>query len=382
MKLTIGSLFSSYGGLDMAVESVTGAVPAWFCEYDDAPARILAHRWPNVPNYRDVTTVDWDEIPPVDILTGGYPCQPFSAAGQRKGTGDDRHLWPYVRQAIRRIRPRLTLLENVAGHRSLGFDTVLADLAEDGLHARWCSLRASDVGAPHHRERLFIAITPPDADRIRVQAGGQSQPITTEESRTGSGEHTFPDNLIRFPTPNASDGSGGGQPMSQRGGHSRQLIDAVLDLDSPHLPTPRASDPANASSHASPGFRPPLGEVVRDFLPTPTVGDKSGAEARSGPGFGPPLWEAVRSDEFGKYAPVVARWEAITGVPAPAPTELNRNGKPRLNAAFAEWIMGLPIGWITAVPGVSRAQQLKAIGNGVCPPQATVALAHLLGVPA
>ncbi|WP_141695370.1 DNA cytosine methyltransferase, partial [Klebsiella pneumoniae] len=91
----------------------------------------------------------------------GSPCQPFSHAGQRKGTNDERHIWPYVREAIRRVRPRYTVLENVAGHRSLGFDRVLGDLAEDGLHVRWTSIRASDIGAPHQRERVFLFVTDP-----------------------------------------------------------------------------------------------------------------------------------------------------------------------------------------------------------------------------
>ena len=162
--MRIGSLFSGTGALDMAVEAVfPGAGPAWFCEWDDAPSKILAHHWPDVPNLRDVTQVDWAQVEPVDIISGGYPCQPFSTQGQRKGTNDERHLWPYVREAVRVLRPRFVVLENVAGHRSLGFDRVLGDLAEDGLHVRWTSVRASDIGAPHRRERLFILAYPADA---------------------------------------------------------------------------------------------------------------------------------------------------------------------------------------------------------------------------
>lgn len=165
MTLTTGCLFSGYAGLSMAVNAYFGSRTAWFSEYDAAPSKILAHHWPDIPNHGDITTIDWSQVEPVDILTGGYPCQPFSAAGRRQGTNDERHLWPYVREAIRHLRPRYTLLENVAGHRSLGFDRVLGDLAEDGLHAQWCSVRASDVGACHRRERLFILATPADAER-------------------------------------------------------------------------------------------------------------------------------------------------------------------------------------------------------------------------
>lgn len=162
--MKIGSLFSGTGALDIAVEEVTGATPAWFVENDPAPSKILNHHWPNVPNLGDVTQINWSEVEPIDILTGGYPCQPFSLSGQRKGANDERHLWPYIREAIRYLRPRFTFLENVRGHRSLGFDRVLGDMAEDGLHVQWVSLRASEVGAPHHRERVFILASSPDPD--------------------------------------------------------------------------------------------------------------------------------------------------------------------------------------------------------------------------
>ena len=153
----------------MAVEEVFDATPTWFMENDDAPSRVLAHHWPDVPNLGDVTTIDWTTVEPVDILTGGYPCQPFSTAGHRKGTNDERHLWPYVRRAIRYLRPQLTILENVPGHLTKGFDQVLGDMAEDGLHVRWTCLQASSIGAPHHRERLFIAISS-DPHSIGLQA--------------------------------------------------------------------------------------------------------------------------------------------------------------------------------------------------------------------
>jgi DNA (cytosine-5)-methyltransferase 1 len=159
--LTAGSLCSGYGGLDLAVEFAFGARTVWNAEVAAAPARILAARWPDVPNLGDITRINWGQVEPVAILTAGYPCQPFALAGRRKGTSDDRHLWPAVREAIRNLRPSLTILENVAGHRSLGFDRVLGDLAEDGFDARWTSVRASDVGAPHDRERLFVAVTDP-----------------------------------------------------------------------------------------------------------------------------------------------------------------------------------------------------------------------------
>ena len=349
--MRIGSLFSGYGGLDMAVEAVfPDARPAWFCEWDDAPSKILAHHWPDVPNYRDVTAVDWSAVEPVDIITGGYPCQPFSAAGRRKGTDDDRHLWPYVREAVRVLRPRYVVLENVAGHRSLGFDRVLGDMAEDGLHVRWTSVRASDVGAPHHRERLFILATTADSDGVGSQAGQQSEPGSAEVSGVDVGRRSLPD----------STGLGGIAVVDRpRGGAARGERDGWTDGDH----RSGTSDAAGASEGA------PVREGGLPLEPRRMGGALDGRVAR-----------LDIPEQWGAYAPAVRRWERLTR-PAPAPTVLNTKGKPRLNAAFAEWMMGLPAGHVTGV-GLPRTAQLKAIGNGVCPQQAAAALEQLLALEA
>lgn len=162
MTPRIGSLFSGYGGLDMAVQAVYGGEVAWYSEIDKHACQVLAAHHPGVPNLGDITAVDWSAVPPIDILTGGYPCQPFSHAGKRAGTHDERHLWPYVRDAIATLRPVVTVLENVDGHRSLGLDVVLGDLAAMGVSARWGVVRAADAGAPHGRKRVFIVVTQPD----------------------------------------------------------------------------------------------------------------------------------------------------------------------------------------------------------------------------
>jgi DNA (cytosine-5)-methyltransferase 1 len=154
--LTIGSMCSGYGGLDLAVAAHHGARVAWHAEVDRHANAVLAHHWPGVPNLGDLTRTDWATVGPVDILTAGYPCQPFSTAGHRRGTDDPRHLWPHIADAVRHLRPRRIVLENVAGHLGLGFAQVLADLAALGFDARWGVVRAADAGAPHRRERLFV----------------------------------------------------------------------------------------------------------------------------------------------------------------------------------------------------------------------------------
>ena len=117
--MRIGSLFSGYGGLDLAAQQYFGGDLTWYSEIEPSACKILAAHHPIVPNLGDITAVDWATVEPVDVLTGGYPCQPFSHAGKRKGSSDERHLWPFVAVAIDALRPRVVVLENVRGHLTL-----------------------------------------------------------------------------------------------------------------------------------------------------------------------------------------------------------------------------------------------------------------------
>ena len=155
VKPVAGSLFTGIGGLDLGLERAGWRV-AWQSEVDPYCCRVLGARWPEVPNLGDVTTVDFEEVEPVELICGGYPCQPFSVAGPRPGTDDARHLWPHFARALRVLRPRFALLENVPGHLSLGFGDVLADLAALGYDAEWESVPAAAFGAPHLRWRVFV----------------------------------------------------------------------------------------------------------------------------------------------------------------------------------------------------------------------------------
>jgi DNA (cytosine-5)-methyltransferase 1 len=157
--MKIGSLCTGYGGLDMAVEAYFNAEMVWCAEVDKYASQLITKRF-DKPNHGNIKTIDWNQLEPIDILTAGYPCQPFSHAGYRKGSDDERHLWPYIKKAISVLRPSVIVLENVRGHLSLGFKEVLAELTEIGYDARWRIVRASDVGAPHQRARLFIFAYP------------------------------------------------------------------------------------------------------------------------------------------------------------------------------------------------------------------------------
>ena len=185
MKLKIGSLFSGYGGLDLAVMNTLDAQVVWHCEFDKAPSAILAKHFPNVPNFQDVRSVDFTTVEPVDILTGGFPCQDLSLAGKRAGLeeGTRSGLWIEFARAIQELQPKLVIIENVRGLLSAkanngmeyeqedldviagrvpirAMGAVLGDLADIGYDARWCGLRAADAGAPHNRFRIFIVAFP------------------------------------------------------------------------------------------------------------------------------------------------------------------------------------------------------------------------------
>ena len=153
----IGSLCTGYGGLDLAVELVLGGQLAWYAETDRHACTVLAHHWPGVAQPRRHPHRRLDRVEPVDVLTAGFPCQDISNAGKRAGiTGEHSSLWTAVADAVRVLRPRLVFVENVAALLRRGFDVVHADLAAIGYDTSWLCLRASDVGAAHRRDRVFL----------------------------------------------------------------------------------------------------------------------------------------------------------------------------------------------------------------------------------
>jgi len=157
--LTVGSLFSGIGGLDLGLERA-GMKVIWQSEIDPYCNKVLKKHWPEVTNHGNIKDIDWGTIERPDVICGGYPCQPFSTAGKRKGTDDARHLWPWVRTAISKLRPNYAILENVRGHLTLGGTQVIGELAEIGYDAQWHIVSAASVGAPHRRDRIIIVAYP------------------------------------------------------------------------------------------------------------------------------------------------------------------------------------------------------------------------------
>ncbi|WP_166998402.1 DNA cytosine methyltransferase [Paramicrobacterium fandaimingii] len=349
----IGSLFSGYGGLDLAVEHVTAGETVWFSELNDPVARIFAHHWPEAPNLGDITTVDWNKVAPVDVLCGGFPCQDISTVGKQAGLapGTRSGLWSHMAEAIDVLHPRQVVIENVRGLLSahairpqmqgatshernsatpspatpgdlesatwgLGDDAtrplralgaVLGDLADLRYDTKWVGLPASAVGAPHHRFRVFILAT-----RHDIVSDASSVGFLSRRRDIGSGEGSARD------------------------------------------------DRAIAS-----GDRPGLARA----------GWLTGQKERSGH-----LVVASREHfhRWGRYAQAIARWEHVSRRAAPAPAFLVDCDKPRPAPEFVEWLMGLPAGWITdSEIGLTSNQTITALGNGVLPLQAMIALEGL-----
>ena len=407
--MRVGSLFTGYGGLDLAV----GGELAWYAEIEPAACQVLAHHYPGIPNLGDITTINWAEVEPVDVITGGYPCQPFSHAGNRKGKNDERHLWPYVLTAIRAIRPRYAILENVSGHLTLGFADVLADLAEIGWSAEWGTYRASDIGAPHRRERIFIIAHSSESGLQGHGLGGTSRARASEpyasnthaaHSSRGAGRQGQGRDYQE------SEGAAGlathtGAPTSDTSGerHGRGERTAIMErvgstAESSRRQTStarqklRAGSAGNAADTDSASSQTRLGrqgqgdtgrlqsvERGGSVNGSSIDGDTNGSDVRE-------IKEVQRVGakssgvcgvDWGKYGPAIRRWEIVLGRLAPPPTTLGRNDRHRLNPQFVEWMMGLPDGWVTG-HGLSAAKELKMLGNGVVPQQAHAAITQLM----
>jgi len=426
-----GELFAGVGGLGMAVDEVFGSTPAWFAEFDAAPSRVLAHRYPDVPNYGDVTKLN--NPPRVDVLAGGFPCQDVSLAGARRGmnSGTRSGLWSEYARIIDQVRPDWVVIENVRGlisaradsevepcpwcvgdgddeYHLRALDAVLADLARLGFDAEWTGLRAADIGAPHGRFRFFILAWPAaytrsgESERWR----GYGQLAGAAGAREGEREQREWDGdaardrgatpaMTLLGTPRTADGVMHDLRDPANIANARGRLEDQIAL----LPTPVVTDSKgarNATAGRSEGSQHHGGTTLTDavtMMPTPRAtrggsatemayamgGSRSDDERTQG--------VVVPGTDWGPYTAAVQRWEHVIGRPAPSPVRMDgKGGKARLNPELTEWMMGWPAGWVTdPAIGLSRAEQLKACGNGVVPQQAAAALRELLsrpGVPA
>tara|TARA_R100001591_G_scaffold30917_3_gene41861 strand:- start:5454 stop:6611 length:1158 start_codon:yes stop_codon:yes gene_type:complete len=195
-------LFSGIGGFSLGLEEAGLVDTVAFCDWEAYCQEVLRKHWPGVPVYGDIKELTHerlraDGIDSIDIITGGYPCQPFSVAGRQKAEKDPRHLWPEYFRLVKELRPTWVIGENVSGHVKLGLDTVLENLESEGYSTRTFSISASSIGANHQRERIWVIAHANDTgdrtskhqfnkDREKIIKGREEQ-SQFELSRYGEG---------------------------------------------------------------------------------------------------------------------------------------------------------------------------------------------------
>ena len=378
----IGSLCTGYGGLDDAVQTAFGGEVIWHADSDPGAAAILAHHTPSVPNLDNITQVDWSQVlarhGQIDILGMGFPCQDVSVAGLRAGllTGNRSGLWHHCARAIAVLQPSLVVIENVPGllsttaDRGLGSDApdldpstgsrlvlralgaVLGDLAGLGFDAEWTSVAASDGGGCHKRRRVFVLAWPADSPSAGLEAWGEgraARSLADAAHASGDGRN-----------------EGRTESAGQQGRSHVAVGGRAVAADAARVGLERGGQ------HGDGGLdlRTAIGQLAADSdgEPRGERGDAASGEA-SGGGASAVDCGCDRAS-WGKYAAAIHRWEQVIGRPAPCPVD----ERGRLAPVFVEWMMGLAEGRVTAVPGLTRAQMLRALGNGVMPQQGTAAL--------
>ena len=333
--MKVGALCAGYGGIELGLSKIVKTELAWVSEIEPNASRLLQHRY-GVPNHGDLTKIGVEDevlftesIEPVDIITAGFPCQPFSVAGDRKGVNDERWLIDDVCRIARITEAKWLILENVRGiltaNSGNAIARVCAAMAYNGFSRwEWGTLRASDIGAPHKRDRWFCIATNTNSSGWRKHGRGisvdQEQPAVKRDSFT-----TRRDTQLR--------------------GSSEQSSGFV----------------ANSDCRTGQEF---------DF----GYGDRRWEEAGVNWVAGDYPERRSISGSFSKYEQAIKHWEQIIGRRSPQPSN-----DFRLNHWFVEWMMGLPPGWVCGEElGISRTACLKMLGNGVIPQQAAVAISTLL----
>ncbi|MEV6236785.1 DNA cytosine methyltransferase [Lentzea sp. NPDC051838] len=425
VDLTVGSLCTGYGGLDLGLLAAVGRGRiAWVADPDPHVRRILSARVPGVPNLGDVRSIDWATVEPVDAVTAGFPCQDISAAGRRAGIekGERSGIWSDIVAGVRVLQPTLLVVENVAAlrWRNGGLDRVLGDLAETGYDALWRSVRAAEVGCAHRRERVFllawlracIGANAADSASARWRSPRRGRPGTSSSAgapsqpsrRGGFGCEAVANAHRRGLEVCGNPDSAELQQANSTGLRDAHRLRATASDANRGKPERRRTDQqlvgASGAAPGAEGQRERDGHAVVDRGEVTAAAnglrrgrsESSHSRRRAIDGGGQrhlakvadlSAEQAVGQHgsyslvEWGEYTAAVRRWERLLGRAAPCPTQPGRGGRPVLAPVFVEHLMGLPEGWVSDLP-LPRTAQLRALGNGVVPAQAAYALSLLL----
>ena len=277
-------LCSGIGGFALGFEWAELSSPVLFCDIEPWSRKILRKHWPDVPIAEDVKELANDPdglVPDCDILTAGYPCQPFSLAGERRGTEDDRHIWPYILSIVKAKRPAWCVFENVYGHVSMGLDEVLSDLEGEGYAARPFIVPACAADAPHRRDRVWIiARNVGDTQNERHNSGSDTQrkrSADQQEQRLGvRSKPSRPSENVAHTSRLHSDGSGEHSQQSER--QEPKLGDNRGENDVAHSDSAQQQGRWISSrihkAHTKPnsGSDPSRQQATQFWLPEPAVG--------------------------------------------------------------------------------------------------------------
>ena len=185
MTTTVGSLFTGIGGIDLACEWA-GMKIIWQCEIDPFCQKVLRKHWPEVKLYDDIHTINRDNAIRPDVIVGGFPCQPYSVAGKRRGAEDDRDLWPEMFRVIQELKPRWVVGENVANFVNMELERTLSDLESEGYETQTFIIPACAVNAPHRRDRVFIVAC--SSEMVLNTSGERWEKGDDETGNFGEGE--------------------------------------------------------------------------------------------------------------------------------------------------------------------------------------------------
>ena len=412
MRPRLLSLCTGTGALDMAVGAFYGADVVGVAETDPGACKLLELRALGVPNLGDITQLDWATVPECDILTAGFPCQPVSHAGKRKGMADERWIWESIAEGLRQLRPDVAVFENVRGlltaNGGHAFARVLHDIHSVGIYeCRWGAVRAADAGAAHRRERIFILCVAANTDGTGGEAWDDPRraspvedgvepvghpPPAANTAGVGRGEgarQLAPPRRRAAAERAAGNGESGGRPedatdspsvgLSKRARPgesqpSRQRGDGSGD-DGDTAATDATGAERGAQKHeavgAAIGSAAELGERHSEAAADPDgaglerhgESEKNCAERRQSSPEG-----YSTSCDWGPYDGAVRRWESILGRRAPDPTD-----ERGLNPWFVEWMMGFETGFVCDA-NLSRTNELRLLGNSVVAQQALLAL--------